>query len=91
MTLSWPCSPTLRAAAVDARAIGVVGASAKGLGAQFSGRRAAINLVPSNKAGRPTTGGHKQGDIVIDNVGAMFLCTASGTPGTWVQFTVAAA
>lgn len=39
----------------------------------------------------PTTGTHKQGDIVfnsaVDNEGYMgWVCTSAGTPGTWTQF-----
>ncbi|GLP64305.1 hypothetical protein TUSST3_09250 [Streptomyces sp. TUS-ST3] len=35
-------------------------------------------------AGSPTTGSWVAGDIVLDSAGAWWLCTASGTPGTWV-------
>jgi hypothetical protein len=44
--------------------------------------------VPTTTKGRPTTGSHHRGDLVIDDTGAMFLCTGSGTPGSWVKFTV---
>ncbi|MCU1455655.1 MAG: hypothetical protein JWN46_3801 [Acidimicrobiales bacterium] len=67
---------------------GVVGTSASGLGGQFGGKRAAINLIPASTTGKPTTGVHRRGDLVVDNTGSMFLCTASGTPGTWVKVSV---
>ncbi|MFD5848300.1 hypothetical protein [Streptomyces chartreusis] len=34
-------------------------------------------------AGAPTTGDWTAGDTVADSTGAWWLCTASGTPGTW--------
>ena len=30
------------------------------------------------------------GDLVVDKSGSLFLCTKSGTPGTWVKFTATA-
>jgi len=33
--------------------------------------------------GAPTTGAWTAGDAVTDSAGAWWLCTASGTPGTW--------
>jgi hypothetical protein len=70
---------------------GIKATSTSGVGGSFSGARAAINLVPSSASGRPTTGAHSRGDIVVGSTGTMFLCTVSGTPGTWVRFTVTAA
>jgi hypothetical protein len=34
-------------------------------------------------AGAPTTGTHQLRDWCIDSAGAVHLCTAAGTPGTW--------
>ncbi|MEU4169460.1 hypothetical protein AB0F46_21615 [Streptomyces sp. NPDC026665] len=34
-------------------------------------------------SGAPTTGTWAAGDLVPDSTGAWWLCTASGTPGTW--------
>ena len=70
---------------------GVVGTATNGVGGQFSGNRAAINLGPTKGVGRPTTGAHSKGDLVLDSAGALFLCTTAGTPGTWVKVTVTAA
>ncbi|MBM0237746.1 hypothetical protein JNW88_12265 [Micromonospora sp. ATA32] len=33
--------------------------------------------------GAPTTGTWVTGDVVLDSAGAVYLCTAGGTPGTW--------
>ena len=60
----------------------------KGVGAKLSGGRAALNLVPRAKAGPPATGYHAKGDLVVDSTGALLLCTASGTPGTWAKVSV---
>jgi hypothetical protein len=29
--------------------------------------------------------GTRQGELLVDNVGDLYLCTANGTPGTWRQ------
>lgn len=34
-------------------------------------------------AGAPTSSAWTTGDVVLDSIGAWYLCTASGTPGTW--------
>jgi len=78
-------------ASVAATAAGVYGTSTNGAGGIFGGGRAALNLVPKTTAGKPTTGAHYPGDLVVDSAGALFLCTAPGTPGTWVKVTVSAA
>lgn len=33
--------------------------------------------------GAPTSGTYSTGDVVIDSLGAVCVCTAGGTPGTW--------
>lgn len=35
-------------------------------------------------AGAPTSGTWVAGDVIMDAAGVLFLCTVSGTPGTWV-------
>lgn len=40
-----------------------------------------VGTVP----GAPTTGTHAKGEGAQDSVGALFVCTAAGTPGTWAQ------
>ena len=60
-------------------------------GAKFAGSRAQLLLVPKGTAGRPTTGAHTKGEISMDSAAALFVCTASGTPGTWRKVTTTAA
>jgi hypothetical protein len=34
----------------------------------------------------PGLGGpHEAGELYVDSQGQLFLCTAAGTPGTWMQ------
>jgi hypothetical protein len=68
--------------------IGVSGVSFTGLGGQFAGARAALRLVPRGTPGKPTSGTHERGELVVDSVGAVFVCTAGGTPGTWKKVSV---
>jgi hypothetical protein len=52
-------------------------------GAWLQGARAAVRLVPQTTAGAPTSGTHLQGELMCDNAGALWFCTAKGAPGTW--------
>ncbi|HEX6817255.1 MAG TPA: hypothetical protein VF120_02700 [Ktedonobacterales bacterium] len=36
-------------------------------------------------AGAPTSGGHSAGEQIRDSNGELWLCTVSGSPGTWVR------
>jgi hypothetical protein len=64
--------------------IGVRGDCLKvGYGGQFRGGKAQLRLTPQATNGRPTTGTHNTGEIYLDARGTLFVCTASGTPGTW--------
>jgi hypothetical protein len=54
-------------------------------GGQFEGGSAQLRLVPGSSAGRPTTGDHSIGEIYMDSAAALWVCVASGTPGTWVS------
>jgi hypothetical protein len=60
-------------------------------GGKFAGSRAQLLLVPKGAAGKPTTGAHTKGEIYMDSTGALFVCTANGTPGTWRKVTTTAA
>ena len=75
-------------ASVAGTGAGLSAVSIKGVGVRAQGSKAALLLVPRAAAGRPTTGAHNRGELVVDNAGAMFLCTAAGTPGTWVRVSV---
>ena len=39
----------------------------------------------TNTGAAPTTGAHVVGELVIGHDGKLWVCTAAGTPGTWVQ------
>jgi hypothetical protein len=62
---------------------GVFGDSADGYGGEFEGGKAQLKLVPKGTRGKPTTGTHTRGEIYMDSKGTLFVCTVSGTPGTW--------
>jgi len=63
--------------------IGVQGESTSGYGGQFVGGKAQLWLKPGSGAGKPTTGAHSKGELYMDSAAKLFVCTASGTPGTW--------
>jgi len=63
--------------------IGLKGESTNGYGGHFQGARAQVKLLPNPNVGRPTTGGHQQGELFLDSAAKLFICTVSGTPGTW--------
>jgi hypothetical protein len=75
-------SPAVVGEAIGA-AIGVKGTSVSGYGAVLSGGRAPLRLYPRTNPGKPTTGSHQIGELSLDKVGALFICTVAGTPGTW--------
>jgi hypothetical protein len=45
----------------------------------------AVRLSPAAIAGAPTTGAHEMGELMVYNTGTLFLCKATGTPGSWVR------
>jgi hypothetical protein len=56
-----------------------------GIGGIFAGGRAAMRILPSTAAvGPPTAGYHGITDVWTDANGNLYMCTVSGTPGTWV-------
>jgi hypothetical protein len=68
---------------------GVSGRSTTGRGGVFFGGAAQIRLTPAGTKGKPTSGAHQIGDLFLDKAAALFICTKSGTPGTWVKVTTA--
>ena len=68
--------------------VGVLGSSNSGVGGVFAGGKAQLKLEPgATGTGKPTTGHHTKGELFMDSGGALFVCTANGTPGTWRRFT----
>lgn len=55
--------------------ISVLGPTGATAGARFAG---------GTTSGAPSSGTFSVGDFVIDQTGAVWVCTAAGTPGTWV-------
>jgi hypothetical protein len=64
---------TSEVAAPDVSAIGVPGAPQQ------------ARLIGGNTTGSPASGAHTIGDVAVDNSGTVWVCTASGTPGTWAN------
>lgn len=64
---------------------GIGGISVRGYGGEFEGGKASVRLIPNDSTGAPTTGDHLSGELFMDDSGALFLCTADGTPGTFVR------
>ena len=51
----------------------------------LTGATAASRYVGATASGAPTTGTFAVGDFIVDQSGAMYVCTVAGTPGTWVR------
>jgi len=47
------------------------------------GATAASRHAGATTSGAPTTGTFAVGDFIVDQSGAMYVCTVAGTPGTW--------
>lgn len=58
-----------------------------GVGAPIglTGATAATRFVGGTASGAPGSGSFLVGDFVVDQSGALWVCTAAGSPGTWVQ------
>lgn len=64
--------------------VGPIGASSVAVSG-LTGATSASRLVGANTSGAPTGGTFSTGDISTDHAGAAWICTAGGTPGTWIQ------
>lgn len=51
----------------------------------LTGAVAASRYAGATVSGAPQTGTFAVGDFVIDQSGAIWICTAAGSPGTWGQ------
>ena len=47
------------------------------------GATAASRYAGATASGAPTSGTFSVGDFIVDQSGAMYVCTVAGTPGTW--------
>lgn len=50
----------------------------------ITGATAASRYAGATASGSPASGTFAAGDYVIDQTGAIWICTVAGTPGTWV-------
>jgi len=72
------------------KSVGVVGKGPIGLygegtvGGVFTGTDVALSLTPRGTPGPASTESLK-GDLLVDANGVLWLCTASGTPGSWIE------
>jgi hypothetical protein len=64
--------------------IGGVGYSVSGL----TGATAAVRYVGATTSGAPGSGTFLTGDFVVDQTAVVWVCTAGGSPGTWVAPTL---
>jgi hypothetical protein len=77
----------VEAQAADYGVVGTGGGGVLGLGTVggvFAGSVVAINLFPQQAAGAPVGEAFK-GDLAVDDGGVLWLCVASGAPGTWIR------
>jgi len=74
---------------MGSRGAGVLGRNSSGYGGKFEGGTAQLLLVPKGTAGKPK-GLHSKGELYLDSNATLFVCTASGFPGTWRQVTTTA-
>lgn len=57
----------------------------RGLPLALTGATAATRYVGGTASGAPSTGTFQLGDTCPDQTGVIWVCTAAGSPGTWVN------
>ncbi len=50
-----------------------------------TGATAATRYAGATASGAPASGTFLKGDFIIDQTGKVYICTVSGSPGTWVS------
>jgi hypothetical protein len=65
----------------------VAGSCPPGYGGAFSGGSAPLLLNLNTGPGAPVGPNRLAGEVYLDSDAVMWLCTASGSPGTWVRLT----
>lgn len=63
--------------------LAVIALGQAGVGVYASGEHAAVQLGRNPLSGAPSAGFHTAGELVLDANADLYLCKASGTPGTW--------
>ena len=61
----------------------IEGNSILGRGGVFKGKKAAVRLVASSAANKPSTG--TRGDLFVDSSGRLWYCKTGGATNGWVQ------
>jgi hypothetical protein len=64
---------------------GVAGTSSNAYGGSFQGGLAPVFLQPGSGSGAPSSGLHQKGELFVDVLGTLWVCTGAGTPGSWVR------
>jgi hypothetical protein len=93
-------SDGLRATTTSADAVGVLAENGSGspdgvalaalgqagVGVYAAGNHAPLQFAPADTAGAPRAGWHTAGELFLDVNADLFLCKASGEPGSWWAF-----
>jgi len=83
--------PGVMGEASSSGSAGVYGRNPSGYGGRFEGQgKAHLQLIPRDNVGPPTTGGHGKGELAMDRNATLWVCVASGGPGTWRRFATVA-
>jgi len=53
----------------------------------YGGDTLGLRIRPRTVAGAPASGPWNKGTLIVDVNGALFVCTVTGTPGTWKKLT----
>jgi hypothetical protein len=83
----WSVWGTFTDAATDRVASTVTGEFTAGdfKATGLTGATAVSRHVGATGSGAPSTGTFNVGDYVVDQSGTMYVCTVSGSPGTWAE------
>jgi hypothetical protein len=71
--------------AQSGQASGLQWASVLGLPLALTGAAAATRYVGGTASGAPSSGTFAVGDFVVTGDGHVWICTAAGSPGTWID------
>ncbi len=71
------------AASGNSQAIAAVGVGDESYGVRVMGVRAALFVTPFGSAPSARSDAHSAGELTVDSTAQLWLCVASGTPGTW--------
>lgn len=94
-TNTWTAAQTFNAAITGNNTINLTGTGASSVAGTFTataliasgltGATSASRYVGATNSGAPATGTFSTGDFAVARDGAIWVCTAGGSPGTWAQ------